>query len=387
MIPVMRPWLGPAEAAAVGEAIASGWVAQGPRVEAFEGAVAARVGATAGVAVSSCTGGLHLALVALGLRPGDDVVVPALSFVATANVVRYVGATPVFADVDARTQNLIPQTIERALTPRTRAVIVVHQAGVPADVAAVHDLCDPRGIGVLEDAACALGSTYRGRPIGSHSDLVVFSFHPRKVITTGEGGMIVTARRDLADRLRRLRDHGASVSAADRHASPGLVVETYAETGFNYRMSDVEAAIGLVQLQRLDAVVARRRELARRYQRWLADVPGLGIVDDPPHGETNYQSFWVVLPDRFPITRDDLLRRMMAAGISPRRGIMAAHLEPAFSDLRHGDLAITEGLARRSLILPLFHELSEEQQDQVIAVLRESAGMPAHPPWAPAAAP
>lgn len=372
MIPVMRPWLGPEESAAVAEVIASGWIAQGPRVASFETAVCATVGADYGVAVSSCTAALHLALVAMGFRAGDEIVVPSLSFIATANAVRYVGATPVFADVDEATQNLTAETIERVLTLSTKAVILVHQGGVPADVATVHALCDPRGIAVVEDAACALGSTYRGQPIGAHADLVAFSFHPRKLITTGEGGMIVTRRADLAARIRRLREHGMSVSAADRHASQDLIIEEYAETGFNYRMSDLQAAVGLVQLTRLDAILARRRELARRYQEQLTNIPGLRVVTDPPFGQTNFQSFWIVLPDDFARTRDDLLRMMMAHGISARRGFMATHQEPAYAISRRDDLTVTERLTRQSLILPLFHQLTEGEQDRVIAIVNDA---------------
>jgi dTDP-4-amino-4,6-dideoxygalactose transaminase len=377
-LPIMRPWIGPEEAEAASAAIASGWVAQGPRVEAFERAIAERVGTSEGVAVSSCTTALHLALVILGVGPGDEVVVPSLSFIATANSVRYVGAAPVFADVEAATQNLTPATIAAVLTPATKAVIVVHQCGVPADMRAIHELADRRGVAVVEDAACAIGSTYRGQPIGGHSDLVAFSFHPRKVITTGEGGMLMTTRPEWAQRLRRLREHGMSASAADRHATGTLAIEQYTETGFNYRMTDIQAAMGMVQLQRLDAIVERRRHLSKRYQQLLAGLGRLEVVDDPAHGTTTFQSFWTVLPDDFPVTRNELMARMQSAGIATRRGIMATHLEPAFAGHPHGELPVTERLSRQSILLPLFHEMTEDDQDRVVAVVREAAGTPSH---------
>ena len=375
LIPIMKPWLGAEEASAAAEAVASGWVAQGPRVAAFEEAVARKVGAAHGVAVSSCTTALHLSLVVLGVGRGDEVIVPSLSFIATANVARHVGATPVFCDVDPATQNLTASSIAELITPATRAVILVHQAGVPADLDPIRDVCEPKGIAIIEDAACAIGSTYRDRPIGAGSDLVCFSFHPRKVITTGEGGMIMTSQEEVADRLRRLREHGMNVSAAARHASRDLVIEQYLETGFNFRMTDIQAAVGLVQLTRLDAIVDGRRRRALRYQDHLADVPDLQTVKDPPYGSTNFQSFWIVLPDEFPVERDELLRTMMERGISPRRGIMAAHLEPAYADSAHIPLPVTERLTERSLLLPLFQTMTDEQQDRVIAVVREAAGM------------
>ncbi|WP_067452511.1 DegT/DnrJ/EryC1/StrS family aminotransferase [Actinomadura macra] len=372
MIPVIRPVLGEEEAAAVAEVVRSGWVAQGPRVADFEAAFAER-GATAhGVAVSSCTTALHLALLLAGVGPGDDVVVPSLSFIATANVVRHAGGRVVFADVDPGTGNMDAKNVEAVLTPRTRAVILVDQGGIPADLDAVRTLCDPLGITVVEDAACAAGSTYKGRPVGAGAELAAWSFHPRKLLTTGEGGMLTTADEALARRARRLREHGMSVSAADRHGSAKVVIEEYDETGFNYRMTDLQAAMGLVQLTRLDGIVERRRELAARYRRLLADLPGIACAGDPAHGTTNYQSFWITLPDGFPVGRDELLQLLLDAGISARRGIMAAHREPAYADVP-ADLPATDRFTTRSLILPLFHDMTHAQQDRVVEAVAAHA--------------
>jgi dTDP-4-amino-4,6-dideoxygalactose transaminase len=328
------------------------------------------------VAVSSCTAALHLAMVAAGIGPGDEVIVPSLSFIATANAVRYVGADPVFADVDATTQNLVPETVQPCLTERTRAVIAVDQGGIPADMDALRRVCEPRGIVIVQDAACAVGSVYRGRPAGAGAFLAAYSFHPRKLLTTGEGGMVVTADEAVAARLRRLREHGMDVSATQRHASRQPVIEHYLEVGFNYRMTDVQAAIGLVQLAKLDRLIARRRVLAARYQEMLAGLPGLSMAGDPAYGRTNYQSFWVLLPDGFGTSRDDLLRLLADAGISARRGIMAAHTEPAYAEQVSRPLPVTERLTANSLILPLFHQMTEAEQDQVISVIRAVAGVP-----------
>ena len=369
-IPVMRPLLGAEEARAAAAAVASGWVAQGPRVAEFEKQFAARIGAEQGIAVSSCTAALHLCLVVLGIGPGDEVVVPSLSFIATANAARYVGATPVFADVEAETGNLSVETIESVLSPRTRAVLLVHQAGVPADRDAIKALLDPHDVPLVEDAACAAGSTYSGRPVGTEALLAAWSFHPRKLLTTGEGGMITTSHAEWATRLRRLREHGMDVSASDRHSTRQPVLESYLETGFNYRMTDIQAAVGLVQLQRLNDIVARRRQLAARYQRLLSDVPGLVTVRDPSYGSTNYQSFWIVLQEGCPVNRNTVLQRLAEQGVSARRGIMAAHREPAYAGHPHVELPVTEWLTDSSLILPLFHDMTEQDQDRVVTCLR-----------------
>jgi dTDP-4-amino-4,6-dideoxygalactose transaminase len=370
MIPVMKPWLGAEEVAAAAEAVASGWVAQGPRVAAFEAAFAQRIGAAHGVAVSSCTSALHVALHLLAVGPGDEVVVPSYSFIATSNAVRYVGADPVFADVDADTGNVTASSVEAVLTDRTRAVIAVHQGGVPADIEPLRALSASHGIALVEDAACAAGSTYRGAPAGAGAQLAAWSFHPRKLLTTGEGGMLTTDDEVLATRARRLREHGMSVSAAERHASRRPMIESYLEVGFNYRMTDIQAAVGEVQLGKLDLMVARRRQLAARYQELLAGVPGLRAVHDPDWGTSNFQSFWIEVSGDFPLGRNDLLADLAAHGVSARAGIMAAHRQPAYAGHPHGDLSVTERLTDNTLILPLFHTMTEAEQDSVVAALR-----------------
>lgn len=373
-INVMQPWMGEEEAASVAEVIASGWVAQGPRVAEFERRFAESQQAEHAVALSNCTTALHLALVVAGVGPGDDVVVPSFSFIATANAATYVGARPVFADVDPVTGNVTAATLGAALTDATRAVVVVDQGGVPVDLDEVRALCDPSGIVVVEDAACGAGSTYRGRPVGAGAELAAWSFHPRKILTAGEGGMLTTSRPEWAARARRLREHAMSVSAADRHAALVSPPEVYDEVGYNFRMTDLQAAVALVQLDRLPEVVRRRRELAEGYQKAVAEVDGLRAVADPAWGTSNFQSFWVEVGEDYPLDRDGLLLALAEADISARRGIMAAHRQPAYAgrDTGTADLSATERLTDRTLILPLFHQLSESEQARVVDVLRGS---------------
>ncbi|MEP6799221.1 MAG: DegT/DnrJ/EryC1/StrS family aminotransferase, partial [Lapillicoccus sp.] len=270
------------------------------------------------------------------------------------------------------TGNLTADTVKAAMTPETTAVIVVDQGGVPVDLRSIRELCDPLGITVVEDAACGAGSTYLGRPVGAGAEISAWSFHPRKIVTTGEGGMITTSREDWAARARLLREHAMDVSAADRHQSVLAPAERYVEVGYNFRMTDLQAAVGIVQLTRLDEVVERRRELANRYREAFADVRGLRCVEDPAHGTANFQSFWVEVGEGYPLSRDALLERLALADISARRGIMAAHRQPAYAGHDHQPLPVTERLNDNTLILPLFHQMTSEDQDRVIAVILEA---------------
>ncbi|MET0931941.1 MAG: DegT/DnrJ/EryC1/StrS family aminotransferase [Aeromicrobium sp.] len=366
---VMQPWLGEAEVSALTQVIASGWIAQGPQVAAFETAFAASQQAHEAIAVSSCTTALHLALVVAGVGPGDDVVVPSFSFIATANAPTYVGARPVFADVDPVTGNVTAETVAAALTDRTRAVIAVDQAGVPVHLDELRELCDPRSIVVIEDAACAAGSTYRGRPVGAGAEIAAWSFHPRKILTTGEGGMITTSRTDWAARVRRLREHSMSASAADRHTSVLAPTEEYAEVGFNFRMTDLQAAVGLVQLDKLHEAVVRRRELAEVYAKYVDDIDGLRAVADPIWGTSNFQSFWIEVAAPYRLDRDGLLEHLADHDISARRGIMTSHRQPAHAHGPQVSLPVSEHLSDNTLILPLFHQMSVPEQARVIDAL------------------
>jgi dTDP-4-amino-4,6-dideoxygalactose transaminase len=376
MIPISRPAMGEPEAQAARRAILSGWTTQGPEVQAFEEAFARAVGAPYACAVSSCTTALHLALLVVGVRPGDEVIVPSHSFIATANAVRYCGATPVFIDIEPHSWNLDPVLVERAVTPRTRAMIAVHQMGLPCDLRRLVAVARRFELPIVEDAACAAGSQILwngqwqtiGRP---HGDIACFSFHPRKVISTGDGGMLTTARDDWMRQLRRLRQHGMSVSDATRHGAKEVVFEHYPTVGFNYRMTDIQAAVGREQLERLPGLVQERRLLAQRYDTLLQQVPRLGRPQEPPWARSNWQSYCVRLPAG--VAQRQVMQAMLDAGVATRRGIMCSHREAAYASqpLPH-PLPHSEAAQDGCVLLPLYAGMTTDEQAHVVASLGQA---------------
>lgn len=364
-VPFAKPFLTGDEAEAVSEVIATGWVSQGPRVREFEQAFARQVGAPDAVATTSCTSALYLALFASGIGPGDEVIVPSLSFIATANAVWQCGATPIFADIDPATFNLDPDSAERMITPRTRAIMPVHQVGLPADMDRFLDLSARHQLILLEDAACAIGARYKGRPVGSISPLACFSLHPRKVITTGEGGMIAVHDPRLAERMRRLRAHAMDLSDLARHNAQDVVFERYPEPGFNFRMTDMQAAMGLCQLRALDHILRLRRRIADRYTAALAGLAGIEVPRDPAYAVRTWQSYCVRVTAAAGVSRTDLMRRLLHDGIPTRRGVMAIHHEAPYA-LAPGTLPHTDAAASEVIMLPLFPDMTDAQQDWVI---------------------
>ena len=378
-IPVARPLLDEREAEAARRVILSGWVTQGPEVAAFEQEFAAAVGAPHACAVSSCTTALHLALTACGVALGDEVVTVSHSFIATANAVRYCGATPVFVDIQRDTFNIDPARVAEAIGPRTKAILAVHQFGMPCDLSGILAIAERTRVAVIEDAACAIGSEIRwggrweriGRP---HGLVACFSFHPRKLLSTGDGGMLTTADPELDRKFRLLRHHGMSVPDTVRHAATRVIREEYPVLGYNYRMTDIQAAIGREQLKRLPAIVARRRELAARYHERLATVAAVHVPHEPEWARTNWQSYTVrVEPGR----QQQIMQRLLDAGIATRRGAMNAHSEDAYPEgtwRAAGSLRQSEEARETAVVLPLFHQLADADQDRVVAELARAAG-------------
>lgn len=371
MIPIAKPYLNSEDAQAAYDTILTGWITQGPRVLEFEEKFAHYVGSKYAVAVSNCTTALHLSMIVAGVQAGDEVICPSMSYIATANSIKYVGATPVFAEVGVDC-NIDPAHAESLITPKTKAILIVHQIGFPADIDAFKAICEKHKLILIEDAACAAGSSYKGKKIGSHSDLVCFSFHPRKIISTGDGGMVTTNNPEYAKRMKLLRQHGMSVSDSVRHSAKTIIFEDHLEVAYNYRMTDIQAAVGIQQLAKLDWIVSERTKIAERYLRELADIDCIRLPKVEEGHVTNWQSFSIYLQEHAPISRNDLMQALLDRDIASRRGVMTSHRETAYKEECNGlSLPKSEDLSDRSIIIPLYIPMADEDVTRVIANLRE----------------
>lgn len=383
-VPIARTALTDAEIESVLGPLRSGWLVQGPKVREFEEKWSAFTGAPHSLAVTSCTTGLHLAAVALGLRPGDEVIVPALTWIATANIVEHQQATVVFCDIDLETFNIDPVAFEAAITPRTKGVIPVHLFGLAANMDAINAIAAKHGLWVIEDAACGFGATYKGAHVGTMSDAAAFSFHPRKAITTGEGGMVTTNRPELAETIRQLRDHGAAMSDHQRHLGPRpYLLADHPLAGYNQRMTDFQGALGSAQMDRAEAIVAERRRLAARYDAAFADLDWLRTPVEPEGYGHSYQSYPCLFRpepiDAGSIERVNGLRNawmddLQQRGISTRPATHAVHLLSFYRDkykLAPQDFPNARAANDCSISLPLFHGMTEAEQDYVISVVRQ----------------
>lgn len=381
-IPITRPCFGAEEIRAVTEPIEAGWVVQGPRVKHFEERFGRFVGAPYSVATTSCTTALHLAVAGLGLKPGDEVVVPAFTWVSTANVVEYMGAKPVFVDVDLETFNIDPAAVEAAVNSRTVGLLPVHLFGLCADMKTMTDVAARHRLWVVEDAACAFGAWQDGRHAGTIGDAGCFSFHPRKSITTGEGGMLITASSELDGIVRSLRDHGASRSDFERHeAQHGFLLADFDVLGYNYRLTDIQGALGCAQLDRADWILARRRQLAARYDDLLSDVEWMRTPHTPPGNVHGYQAYVCLFCPEEPTlgnvralhdARNAVMITLEERGIATRQGTHAAALTSYYAGkyrLRPEDFPLAYQAELLSVTLPLYPQMSDQDQDRIVEEL------------------
>jgi perosamine synthetase len=370
-IPLLKPWMDEDEIREVEAVLRSGWVSLGPKVKEFEDRVAAMAGAPYAVATNSATTALHLCLQVSGLNRGDRVVVPAHTCMATVNAIVMAGGVPVFADIDRRTFNLAPACAEEALSGEVRGILLVHQIGLPGDIDAFQDLARRRGLLLVEDAATAFGAKHRGRYLGGHGSPTAYSFHPRKMITTGEGGMAMLFDEEQAERARRLRSAGASISDLRRHEAKGTLQQDYPEPGYNYRLTDIQAAVGLAQLRKLDRMLEARRRQARFYDERIGPMDEVLPPYVPAYAEHSYTSYCITIPKADDAVITNILGHMAEHGISCRRGIPSLCHEPYFRET-HMDVRLpnTDAVARQTMFLPIFPGMTPEQQQRVVAELK-----------------
>jgi perosamine synthetase len=372
-VPLTRPLTGISETRSVEKVLHSGWLTQGPVTTDFENAMARYLHVSHAIACSSCTAALFVMMKALGIGPGDEVIAPSFTFIATPNSIRHTGANVVFADIDSSTFNLDPRAVEKAISPRTKAILAVHQIGIPADLSSLKAIARRRNILLLEDAACALGTELNGRKIGctGHGFAACFSFHPRKLITTGEGGMIVSNNKVFAQKVRQLISHGASIDEVKRHRAGGSLEVKYPDIGYNFRMSDILAAVGLAQMSRLPGILSDRIHHAHYYEKALSKTKGIVFPVLDKSSIWNYQSFAIRITPEFGKDRDKVLAYLQKNGISARGSITQCHREAPY--VRHSfGLPQTELVAREFLILPLFSGISKAQQNRVVKYLLKS---------------
>ncbi len=373
-IPIARPYLDPEQAlASIKVCFETGWVTMGPAVQEFEREIERIVGLPA-VANSSCTAGMHLAFLAWGIGPGDEVVVPAYSFVASAHAVAQTGATPVFCDVDVRTGQIDPESAAAAITPRTKAIMAVHLFGIPADMDSLRPIAAAHGLKLLEDAACGLGATYRGTQAGALGDAASFSFHPRKVVTTGEGGALTSPDAELLDRARAQRNHGARISGFDRFQSHQGMLPSFDLLGYNYRLTDLQARVGLPQLAVLDEIVSERRAHAAHYYDALDGLAGLVPLVETEGSEACFQSYVLRVTGDAPVTVHELREHLDSRGIQAVQGgqlmpELGYYREP--SGWRPGMFPAAETLAEDSLAIPLYAGLAQDERARVVDGIRE----------------
>ncbi|MEN5092058.1 DegT/DnrJ/EryC1/StrS family aminotransferase [Pseudomonas protegens] len=374
-IAISLPSTGEEEWQAAREPLMTGWLTQGPKVAAFEEAFAKRHQVPHALAVTSCTTGLHLALAGLDIGPGDEVIVPTFTWIATANVVLYCGATPVFVDIDPLTYNLDISQVAAKVTDKTRAVIAVHLFGRCLDIDALRAAL-PAQVAIIEDAACAAGADWKGRPAGSLGDAAAFSFHPRKSVTTGEGGMVTTSNPELAERMSQLRSHGASLSEEQRHLGPRpYLLPEFNLLGFNYRMTDLQGAIGLVQLGKLDGFIDERARWAQYYCEQLADIDWLRLPTTPEGSRHGWQAFVTYIdPQKAPMPRNDMMEILQAKGISTRPGTHAVHMLAYYRErfgLKPEDFPGARDCNDHTMAIPLHNRMSEEDYAYVVEAIRQ----------------
>lgn len=373
-IQIAQPSFGEEEWLALKEPLETGWMTQGPKVSAFEKAFAGRHQVQSALATTSCTTALHLALAALEIGPGDEVIVPAFSWVASANAVLYCGATPVLADIDRQTNNLCAESVKAVLTPRTRAVMAVHLFGLCADMDAIRSAV-PEDVLLIEDAACAAGASYKGVPAGGLGDAACFSFHPRKSITTGEGGMLTTGDAELAARAEILRNHGASVSEEQRHQGPQpYLLPDFNLLGFNYRMTDLQGAVGVEQLKRLDGFIEDRERWANYYTNELSDIEWLAHPQRPGAGQHAWQAYVTYVdPDTAPMPRNEIMARLHEMGVATRPGTHAIHMLGYYAE-RFGfspdDFPAARDCERNTMAIPLHNRMSGKDYGYVVDCLK-----------------